>query len=101
ILAAYDQDFSKHAPVNLVPKIREVWDVLPAQLAKENKKFIFRLIRSGARAKEYEAALLWLEDAGLAYRVARVNKPALPLAVYADRSLFKLFLLDVGLLGAK
>jgi len=101
ILTAYDQDFSKHAPVNVVPRIREIWDVLPAQLARENKRFFFRMIREGARAKEYEAALLWLEDAGLAGRVNRVNKAALPLAIYADNTIFKLFGLDVGLLGAK
>lgn len=101
ILTAYDQDFSKHAPVNVVPRIREIWDTLPAQLAKENKRFFFRMIREGARAKEYEAAMLWLEDAGLVGRVSRVNKPALPLMAYADTTIFKLFLLDVGLLGAK
>lgn len=101
ILAAYEQDLSKHAPVNVVAKLREIWDILPAQLAKENKKFIFRLLRSGARAKEYEMALLWLEDAGLAHRVTRVNRVALPLRAYADNNIFKLFMLDVGLLGAK
>lgn len=101
ILTAYDQDFYKHAPVNVVPRIREIWDILPAQLARENKRFFFRMIREGARAKEYEAAMLWLEDAGLAGRVNRVNKAALPLSVYADSTIFKFFGLDVGLLGAK
>ena len=101
ILNAYDQDFSKHAPVNVVPRIREIWDILPAQLARENKRFFFRMIREGARAKEYEAAMLWLEDAGLAGRVNRVNKAALPLAIYAENTIFKFFGLDVGLLGAK
>lgn len=101
ILNAYDQDFSKHTPVNIVPRLREIWDILPAQLAKENKRFFFRMIRQGARAKEYEAAMLWLEDAGLAGRVNRVNKSALPLSVYADNTIFKFFMLDVGLLGAK
>ena len=101
ILAAYDQDFSKHAPIGVVPRIREIWDTLPAQLAKENKRFFFRMIRQGARAKEYELAMLWLEDAGIISRVSRVNKPALPLSAYADATIFKLFLLDVGLLGAK
>lgn len=101
ILTAYDQDFSKHAPVNVVPRIREIWDILPAQLARENKRFFFRMIREGARAKEYESAMLWLEDAGLAGRVNRVNKAALPLSVYAESTIFKFFGLDVGLLGAK
>lgn len=101
ILTAYDQDFSKHAPVNVVPRIREIWDILPAQLARENKRFFFRMIREGARAKEYESAMLWLEDAGLAGRVNRVNRAALPLSVYAEGTIFKFFGLDVGLLGAK
>ncbi len=101
ILTAYDQDFSKHAPVNVVPRIREIWEALPAQLAKENKRFFFRMIREGARAKDYELALRWLEDAGLVRRISRVNKAALPLSAYADATIFKLFLLDVGLLGAK
>lgn len=101
IIASYEQDFSKHAPLELVPKLREIWDILPAQLARENKKFIFRYIRHGARAKEYEGALLWLEDAGLVTRVARINKPALPLSAYSNLQIFKLFMLDIGLLGAK
>lgn len=101
ILAAYQQDFSKHAPVNIVPRLREIWDSIPSQLAKENKKFIFRQVRQGARGREYEAALLWIEDAGLATKVAKVNKPAIPLKSYEDSTNFKLFFLDVGLLGAK
>jgi predicted AAA+ superfamily ATPase len=101
ILAAYEQDFSKHAPVNIVPKIREIFNILPAQLAKENKKFIFKMIRNGARAKDYEDALLWLEDAGIVQRVSRVNNARLPLSVYADNDIFKLFINDIGLLGAK
>lgn len=101
ILTAYEHDFSKHAPVNVVPRIREIWDVLPSQLAKENKRFFFRMIRDGARSKEYEAALRWLEDAGLVRRIGRVNEPLLPLSVYADMSIFKLFISDIGLLGAK
>lgn len=101
IIDAYEQDFSKHAPVNIIPKIREVWDSLPSHLSRENKKFVFSLVRSGARAKEYEMALLWLEDAGIVTKVTRVNKPGLPLKSYEDRFVFKLFALDVGLLGAK
>ena len=101
ILNSYEQDFSKHAPVNVVPKIREVFDILPNQLAKENKKFIFSLIREGARAKDYEAALLWLEDAGIARRVKRINAAKKPISTYADMDIFKVFMLDTGLLGAK
>lgn len=99
ILAAYEQDFSKHAPVEIVPKIRMVWNSIPSQLAKENKKFIYGLVREGARAKEYEAAIMWLCDCGLVHRVSRVNAPGLPLKAYEDLKAFKLFLVDVGLLG--
>ena len=101
ILDAYDQDFSKHAPVAVTPRIREIFDILPRELAEENKKFLFNMIRTGARAKDYDAALLWLEDVGLTRRVTRVNSAKIPLSVYADRNIFKLFMLDVGLLGAK
>ena len=101
ILAAYEQDFSKHAPLNLVPKIREVFDIMPAQLAKENRKFIFSMIKTGARAKEYETAIMWLEDAGIVKRVLRTNSANLPISAYAEHDNFKLYLLDVGLLGAK
>lgn len=100
ILSAYEQDFSKHAPEAMVPRIRELWYSMPAQLAKENKKFIFRHVREGARGREYEAALLWLEDTGVATRVTRVNNPAMPLSAYENRDIFKLFFLDTGLLGA-
>jgi predicted AAA+ superfamily ATPase len=99
ILAAYEQDFSKHAPNETVPRIRMLWNSIPAQLAKENKKFIYGLIRSGARAKEYELALLWLIDCGLVHKVHRVTAPSIPLKAYEDRKAFKLFLLDVGLLS--
>jgi predicted AAA+ superfamily ATPase len=101
ILQAYDNDFSKHAPVNTVPRIREIWNILPSQLVKENKKFLFSMIRSGARSKDYEMALLWLEDAGLVKRVTRVNSAKHPLKAYESSSIFKLFLLDTGLLLAK
>jgi predicted AAA+ superfamily ATPase len=99
ILAAYEQDFSKHAPIEIVPRIRMLWNSLPAQLAKENKKFVYGLIKKGARAKEYELALLWLSDAGLIYKVPRVSAPYLPLKAYEDPKSFKLFLVDVGLLS--
>jgi len=99
ILSAYVQDFSKHAPTEIVPRIRMLWESLPSQLARENKKFIYGLIREGARAREYEHALLWLCDCGLTYKVHRVSKPHIPLNAYAELSAFKLFALDVGLLS--
>lgn len=99
ILSAYEQDFSKHAPAEIVPRIRMLWDSIPAQLAKENKKYTYGLIKQGARAREYEMALLWLTDCGLAHRVQRVTTPKLPLKAYEDLKAFKLFLLDVGLLS--
>ena len=99
ILAAYEQDFSKHAPNEVVPRLRMLWNSIPAQLAKENKKFIYGLVREGARAKDYEMALLWLSDCGLVHRVSRVNAPGIPLRAYEDMKAFKLFMLDVGLLG--
>jgi predicted AAA+ superfamily ATPase len=99
ILAAYEQDFSKHAPNEVVPRLRMLWNSIPAQLAKEKKKFIYGLVREGARAKDYETALLWLSDCGLVHRVSRVNAPGIPLRAYEDMKAFKLFVLDVGLLG--
>ncbi len=99
ILEAYEQDFSKHAPVGVVPKIRMVWNSIPSQLAKENKKFIYGLVREGGRAKEYETAIMWLCDCGLVHKVSRVNAAGIPLKAYEDLKAFKLFLVDVGLLG--
>lgn len=99
ILTAYEQDFSKHAPADIVPKIRMVWNSIPSQLAKENKKFVYGLVREGARAKDYEAAIMWLCDCGLIYKVGRVNSGVIPLKAYEDLKAFKLFVLDVGLLG--
>ena len=99
ILAAYEQDFSKHAPIEIVPKIRMIWNSIPSQLAKENKKFIYGLVREGARAKEYEAAIMWLCDCGLVHKVSRVNAAGMPLKAYEDLKAFKLFIVDVGLLG--
>ena len=99
ILAAYEQDFSKHAPIDIVPKIRMLWNSIPSQLAKENKKFIYGLVREGARAKDYETALMWLSDCGLIHKVSRVNAAGIPLKAYEDLKAFKLFVLDIGLLG--
>lgn len=100
ILYSYEQDFSKHAPNDIVPKLRLLWNNIPSQLEKENKKFIYGLIRQGARAREFELAMMWLIDCGLVYSVSRVSKPDLPLAAYQDFNSFKLFILDTGLLGA-
>lgn len=100
ILMAYEQDFSKHAPNEAVPRIRMLWSSTPAQLAKENRKFIYGLIRQGARAREYELAITWLIDTGLVYKVSRITKPDMPLMAYQDFNAFKLFVLDVGLLSA-
>lgn len=99
ILEAYEQDFSKHAPASVVPKLRMVWNSIPSQLAKENKKFIYGLIRKGGRAKDYETAIMWLCDCGLVHKVSRVNAAGIPLKAYEDLKAFKLFVADVGLLG--
>lgn len=100
ILSSYKRDMSKHAPSEIVPRIADLWKSLPAQLSKENKKFVYGVVREGARAREYEIALQWLLDAGLIYKVYNVKAPRLPLVSYEDRSAFKIFVLDVGLLGA-
>lgn len=99
ILRNYDHDFSKHAGGETL-RVRMVWKSLPSQLAKENKKFIYGAIKKGARAKEFEKALQWLVDAGLAYKIHRCTSPTIPLSMYSDESAFKLYALDVGLLGA-
>ncbi len=99
ILMAYEQDFSKHAPNGVVPRIRMLWNSIPSQLAKENKKFLYGLIKEGSRAKEYEMAMLWLMDCGLVHKVQRVTAPNIPLKGYEDLKAFKLFMLDVGLLS--
>ncbi len=100
ILSGYERDFSKHAPKEQIEKIRMVWKSIPSQLFKDNKKFIYGALRQGARAKDFELAIEWLADSGLIYKVPRCNKTALPLSIYEDFSVFKLYLLDVGLLGA-
>lgn len=100
ILSAYERDFSKHIPANTVEKARMLWNSIPTQLAKENKKFIYNAMKKGARAKEFETALTWLRNNGLIYQVHKITKPGLPIGAYADLDAFKLFVLDVGLLGA-
>ena len=100
ILDSYEQDFSKHAPADVVPRIRMVWNSIPSQLARENKKFVYGLVKQGARAKDFELALAWLMDCGLVHKISRVSKPALPLKAYEDFGAFKLFILDTGLLAA-
>jgi predicted AAA+ superfamily ATPase len=99
ILNAYEQDFSKHAPHEIVPRIRMLWNSIPSQLARENKKFMYGLVKEGSRAREYELAMQWLCDCGLVHKVHRVTAPHLPLKAYEDLKAFKLFILDVGLLS--
>ena len=98
ILDLYTLDFSKYASPVDIPRINSLWNSLPSQLAKENRKFIYKVIRSGARAREYEDALLWLEEAGLIYRIFNVSKPGTPLSAYRDLSAFKVYACDCGLL---
>lgn len=97
---AYDRDFSKHAPTAEIPRIRMVWKSVPGQLSKENRKFVYGQVKTGARAKDFELAIEWLLDAGLIYKVNRVKKVGMPLSAYEDFGAFKLFLLDTGLLCA-
>lgn len=99
LLFAYEQDFSKHVPANILPRVRLTWSSIPAQLARENRKFIYGLVKEGARAREYEIALQWLQDMDLATKVFRISKPGLPLSAYQDQNSFKLFINDVGLLS--
>ena len=100
LISDYEQDFSKHAPTAVIPRIRMVWDGIPSQLAKENKKFIYSVLREGARAKDFELAIQWLVDCGLCHKVGRVTKGGIPLKAYRDIPAFKLYLVDVGLLAA-
>ena len=101
LLKYYEEDFSKHAPKEVVPRIMMVWNSIPSQLAKENRKFIYGSMREGARAKDFEMAIQWLEDAGLIIRSYRITKPDIPLIAYMEMNSFKMFTLDVGLLAAK
>lgn len=100
ILKSYERDFSKHAPEEIVPRIRLLWNSLPAQLSKENRKFLYGIVKEGARAREYESALQWLFDGGMIHRVNNVSAPRLPLKSYEDKAAFKIFAVDIGLLGA-
>lgn len=98
IIASYQNDFSKHAPKGIVPKIHHVWESIPSQLAKENKKFVYGVVREGARAREYENALMWLKDCSAVRRVGLVAGGRLPLKAYEDLKAFKIYHLDIGLL---
>lgn len=100
ILADYMSDFAKHVPANLLARTMLAWDSVPKHLSKENKKFIFGQVRKGARAADFEESLRWLEQAGLIVKVPRVSKPGMPLKAYRDQNAFKVFMLDIGLLGA-
>ena len=100
ILLTYENDFSKHAPMAEVPRIRMVWHSIMGQLAKENRKFIYGMLRQGARSKDYEVAIEWLRDAGVVYQVSRTKSGELPVSAFEDYGSFKLFMLDVGLMSA-
>lgn len=100
IISGYENDFGKYAPVEIVPKIRLVWQSILGQLAKENKKFIYGQLKKGSRAKEFESAISWLTSAGLLIKCLKVEKPVIPLKSYTNYDVFKLYLLDVGLLNA-
>ena len=98
ILDLYELDFAKYAEPREIPRIHAIWHSLPSQLAKENRKFVYKVVKPGARAKEYEDALLWLEDAGMIYRINNITRPLFPLSAYEDLSAFKLYACDCGLL---
>ena len=100
LLNYYQQDFSKHAEATLVPRLNLVWNSIPMQLAKKNKKYVYGQVREGARAKDFELAIQWLMDCGLIHKVQRIKKPDLPLKAYVDLDAFKIYLLDIGLLIA-
>ena len=100
IIKGYEMDFSKHVPSDQIARVRMVWKSIPSQLFKDNKKFIYGALKKGARANDFELAIQWLIDAGLLYKVPLCNKIALPLEIYEDLSAFKLYLSDIGLLGA-
>lgn len=101
LLEYYANDFSKHAPIETVPRIQMVWNSIPGQLAKENRKFIYGVICEGARAKDFELAIQWLQDCGLILKCIRVSKPGMPLKAYIEINSFKIYMLDIGLLAAQ
>jgi predicted AAA+ superfamily ATPase len=101
ILTAYENDFSKHAPYEIVPRLNMVWNSIPAQLDREHKKFVYGVMKEGARAKEFELAIQWLVDSGILLKIFCVSTPSMPLIAYQDLSAFKLFFNDIGLLAAK
>jgi hypothetical protein len=98
ILDLYELDFAKYAEPREIPRIHSIWHSLPAQLSKENRKFVWKVIKSGARSKDYEDALMWLVDAGMIYQVFNISKPGMPLSAYEDRDAFKVYACDCGLL---
>ncbi|WP_304408953.1 DUF4143 domain-containing protein, partial [Faecalibaculum rodentium] len=100
LLMSYRQDFSKHVPDSEIPKVYQVWDSVVQQLAKENKKFVYKDMKKGARSKDYEIPIKWLTDTGLLHQIYRIDKPGIPLSAYQDRKAFKLYFVDIGLLGA-
>ena len=100
IVRQYEGDFGKHVDARTLPRIRMVWDAIPVQLAKDNRKFFFGQLKKGARSSDFEIAIQWLLDCGLIYKVSRVNEPRMPLKAYKSMNAYKLFILDVGLLGA-
>ena len=100
LLAGYERDFSKYVPPRLLGRMMLAWASIPRHLSRENKRFVFGQVRKGGRAADFEECLAWLEEAGLIHKVQRVDKPGLPLSAYAEQAIFKVFLLDIGLLGA-
>ena len=100
LLAGYERDFSKHVPPRLLGRMMLAWASIPRHLSRENKRFVFGQVRKGGRAADFEECLAWLEEAGLIHKVQRVDKPGLPLSAYTEQAIFKVFLLDIGLLGA-
>lgn len=97
IIGSYERDFARHPNISEFPKISMIWKSVPSQLARENKKFIYKVVKDGARAREYEDALQWLVDARLVYKICRSSAPGLPIAAYDDLSAFEIYLVDVGL----
>lgn len=100
ILRSYDNDFSKHPPLDVIPRLKMVWNNIPSQLSRENKKFVFGAVKQGSRAKDFELAIAWLQDAGVIHKITRISNASLPLKGFEDINAFKLYMVDVGLLCA-